>query len=201
MSEFDSRACDWDNNPIHWERSEAIAQNLLKMIPVNPTMKALEYGAGTGILSFLLSDYFSEITMMDISKEMVRVMNDKVEASKLKSLKPILFNLEQSDFHMNKFDCIFTQMVLHHVSDIETLLDRFNKILNPGGFIAISDLYPEDGTFHSPEVKVHAGIDPDKLTETLKNKGFKDIEYKTCFEIKRDSGKKFPIFILVGQKE
>jgi ubiquinone/menaquinone biosynthesis C-methylase UbiE len=49
-------------------------------------MKALEYGAGTGILSFLLSESFSEITLMDNSQEMVNVMHEKVISGKLKSL-------------------------------------------------------------------------------------------------------------------
>lgn len=200
MSEFDSKAREWDNNPVHWARSEAIAESLLNMIPVNSTMQALEYGAGTGILSFLLSDYFSKILLMDISEEMVKVMHEKVAASRVNNLEPILFDLEKSEYSARKFDCIFTQMVMHHVADIDTVIKRLGSMINPGGYIAISDLYPEDGSFHGPEVKVHSGIDPDKLTETLKGVGFKDIEYKQCFEITRDSGKKYPIFLLVGKK-
>lgn len=49
MNQFNNRAQNWDNNPVYWERSEAIAKGLLDMIPVNKGMKALEYGAGTGL--------------------------------------------------------------------------------------------------------------------------------------------------------
>ena len=62
MSEFDARAREWDKNLIHIERSQAIAEELQKMIPIEHSMKALEYGAGTAILSFLLKDKFAEIT-------------------------------------------------------------------------------------------------------------------------------------------
>jgi len=73
-------------------------------------------------------------------------------------------------------------------------------MLNPGGYVAIADLYTEDGSFHGPDVKVHLGFDPEKLTEMMKLIGFTNIEYKSCFEVKRESGAKYPVFLLVGQK-
>src|SRR5665647_55624 len=54
MTDFNTAARSWDNNNIHALRSEAIAKNLLARISVQPEMKALEFGAGTGILSLSL---------------------------------------------------------------------------------------------------------------------------------------------------
>lgn len=204
MSEFDSRAREWDNNPIHWERSEAIAQNLLKMIPVNPDMKALEYGAGTGILSFLLANSFAEITLMDNSKEMVQVMHEKVLNTKLKHLKPLLFDLEHSDYHARKFDCVFSQMVLHHVLDTEQLLNKFYQILNPNGYLAIADLYPEDGSFHGEEFTGHKGFNVANLQTSLEKIGFKHVATQQCYAIKKtidNTLREFPIFLLVASKQ
>lgn len=201
MSEFDNKAREWDNNPVHWERSEAIARAFLKMVPVTPDMKALEYGAGTGILSFLLSEKFVGITLMDNSKEMVQVMHEKVVKANLKHFKPLFFNLEHSDYPAGNFDCVFSQMVLHHVTDTGRMLNKFYHILNSGGYLAIADLHPEDGSFHGPGAKVHHGFDPEKLTKDLSTIGFRNIVHETCFGIKRDSGKIFPVFLLVAQKE
>lgn len=91
-------------------------------------------------------------------------------------------------------------MVLHHVNDIEAIFNKFYSLLNPAGYIAIADLYTEDGSFHGPDVEVHRGFDPDKLAEILKLTGFKNTEYKTCFEIKREPDEKFPVFLLVAKK-
>lgn len=199
MSEFDARAREWDKDKMHLDRSIAIAAELEKMIPLNPTMKALEYGAGTGFLSFLLKDKFSEITLMDSSREMVKVCVEKTEYFKTNHILPIWFDLEHKDFDGN-FDIIYNQMVLHHVNDYEAIIYTFHSMLNPGGYLAIADLYPEDGSFHGPEVKVHWGFDPEKLTEILAIAGFKNIEYHTCFEVKRELGAKYPVFLLVAQK-
>jgi len=199
MSSFDERARDWDKDQIHFDRSVAIATELEKMIPLHHSMKALEYGAGTGILSFLLTERFSEITLMDNSQEMINVCIGKTNHYKTSNIVPILFDLEHQDFE-GTFDIIYNQMVLHHVNDVEGVLRKFYALLNPGGFLATADLYSEDGSFHGLDVDVHWGFDPEKLGEILKGIGFKNPRYKNCFEIKRDLGKNFPVFLLVAEK-
>lgn len=203
MNEFDSRARDWDSNPIHWERSEAIAKSILNQIPVKPGMKALEYGAGTGILSFLLAENFAEITLMDNSREMVQVMHEKVANTQLTHLKPLVYNLEQSDYDVQKFDCIFTQMVLHHVAEPQLLLTKFYRMLNPGGHLAIADLYTEDGSFHGDDFNGHKGFDPSVLQMQLEKTGFTNVITQPCYTIRKtidDTVREFPIFLMIGSK-
>jgi len=199
MNSFDSRARDWDKDKMHMERSVAIASELKKMIPIKHSMKALEYGAGTGILSFLLKDKFSEITLMDNSQEMINVCNEKVEYHKATHIKPVWHDLEHNDYDA-KFDIIYNQMVLHHVNDVDIILDKFYFLLNTNGYLAIADLFTEDGSFHGPDVKVHWGFDPNSLKKTLKSIGFKNIVFQTCFEVKRESEKKYPVFLLIAKK-
>ena len=199
MNEFDNRAREWDKDKMHMDRSVAIAAELQKMISLNHSKKALEYGAGTGILSFLLKDRFSEITLMDNSQEMIKVCIEKTEYHKTKHIIPLWFDLEHQAFE-GKFDVIYNQMVLHHVDDYEAIIHTFYSLLNPEGYLAIADLYTEDGSFHGPDAKVHLGFDPEKLTEIIKDAGFKNIEYKTCFVIKSESGKTYPVFLLVANK-
>lgn len=199
MSEFDARAREWDNDKMHIDRSVAIAAELEKRIPLSIHMKALEYGAGTGILSFLLKERFSEITLMDNSKEMISVCAEKVAYFHSGHIKPLWFDLEHHDYD-GKFDIIYNQMVLHHVNTIEIILEKFYSLLNPGGYLAIADLYAEDGSFHGPDAHVHPGFDPDILGETLKQKGFNHTDYKTSFVIKRPTGLEYPVFLMVAQK-
>jgi len=199
MSSFDSRAREWDKDKMHMERSVAIATELEKMIPLRHSMKALEYGAGTGILSFMLKDRFSEITLMDNSQEMINICIEKTNYLETSHIVPLWFDLEHENYE-GKFDLIYNQMVLHHVNDFEAIIKTFYSLLNTEGYLAIADLYTEDGSFHGIDVKVHLGFDPEMLAEILKKAGFKDIEYKTCFEVKRESGKIFPVFLLVAQK-
>jgi 2-polyprenyl-3-methyl-5-hydroxy-6-metoxy-1,4-benzoquinol methylase len=159
MNEFDIKAAGWDQNPMHWARSESITNLIKELIPLKMQMTALEYGAGTGIASFMLKDYLHEITLMDSSSEMVRAINEKIRATKVKNLKPLNFDLEHEDYMGGKFDLIFTQMVLHHVINVENIIKKFNNLLNAGGYLAIADLYTENGSFHGEGFTGHKGFD------------------------------------------
>jgi ubiquinone/menaquinone biosynthesis C-methylase UbiE len=202
MTHFDEHARDWDKNEMHLKRSISIATSLEKMLPLRHSMRALEYGAGTGLLSFLLKDKLSDITLMDNSKEMIMVCEDKADYYKTRHIHPIWFDLEHSDYNSKGigFDLIYSQMVFHHVKNIESILIRFYTLLNPGGYLAIADLYTEDGSFHGTDIVVHNGFDPAELIDFLGKKGFKNGKYETCFEIEREPGRKYPVFLLVTNK-
>ena len=203
MSNFDSKASTWDENPMHLDRSKAVALKMQELIPLNQQMKALEYGAGTGILSFLLGGDLAHITMMDNSVEMVKVMERKVKERDTSNLLPVCLNLET--IHTNaRYNLIFNQMVLHHIVDVQAIFEKFHGMLLPDGFLAIADLYPEDGSFHGDGFDGHLGFDPEKLKEMLLNIGFRKVNNEQCYQVERSnadgSHKSYPIFMLVASK-
>lgn len=196
---FDEHARLWDAEKIHHERAAAIAGALEKMISLNPSWKAMEYGAGTGILSFLLKDKLSEIVLMDNSREMIAICREKAAHHHAKNIHPLFYDLEHSDYS-GKFDLIFNQMVLHHVKNVSLIFDKFHELLNPGGYLAVADLYTEDGSFHGEDKDVHRGFDPEELSDLLKEKGFEKTEFRTVFEIERESNR-YPLFLLTAKKK
>jgi len=203
MSEFDAKARDWDKNKLYFERSEAVAKALRQMVPLRAGMKAMEYGSGTALLSFALKDQFAEITLMDNSKEMTLVTEEKIAEQQVTNMKSLFFDLEHQDFD-GKFDVIYSQMVMHHVSDIDAMFAKFHSLLNPGGFIAIADLYTEDGSFHGDGFAGHLGFDPEELKHQFEENGFGECKHRHCYMIKRtdDNGivKEFPIFLLTAER-
>ena len=203
MTDFNTAARSWDNNSIHAQRSLAIAKNMLERIEVLPEMKALEFGAGTGILSFMLADRFSSITMMDSASEMVAVMQEKVEVSPTKNLKPVLFDLTKQSYETEAFDCVFSQMALHHVEDTQGILNRFFELLQKGGCLAVADLFSEDGSFHGAGFDGHNGFDAIALEAKMKKAGFLNVQTETCFTIRKmtaEGSKDFPIFLMIARK-
>lgn len=204
MNEFDIKASGWDENPIHHARSEAIAKEMLRLLPIKKEMSAMEFGAGTGILSFMLKDFLNDIILLDSSTEMVNVTNKKINATGVKNLKTIVFDLEHETYSGKPLDLIFTQMVLHHVNDIKKLFDNFYKMLSPNGFIAIADLYTEDGSFHDEAFSGHKGFNIEELTLTLNKCNFQVSVVEQCFVIKRKISEKltkeYPVFLLIANR-
>ena len=205
MNEFDIKAAEWDQNPIIWERAKAIANEIKRLIPLKKQMTALEFGAGTGVTSFVLKDSLKEITLMDNSSELVKVMNNKIKTSKVKNLKTLNFNLEKAELKDAKFDFIFNQMVLHHISDIDDIITKFYSLLNPGGFLAIADLYTEDGSFHGDGFTGHKGFDIEILSNKIRNQGFTNVSHRKCFVINKKISdtetKEFDVFLLIAKRD
>lgn len=204
MNHFNDLANSWDLNPLHRERSEAIAFKIKQKINLDPGMKALEYGSGTGILGFLLKDSLKEITLMDNSPEMVRVMEKKIKDGKALNLKPLCYNLEDSVYQSELFDLIFSQMVLHHIENVPKLLSAFYQMLFDGGKLAIADLYLEDGSFHGDTFNGHKGFDDEELGDILEMIGFKNVQHELCYIIHKITDenvlKEFPVFIITAEK-
>ena len=204
MSDFDEKARQWDRNPMHLERTRAVAREMLDRIPFDHSMKVLEFGAGTGLLSLFLKEHFAEITLMDTSAEMLKVAESKLTVGDHGKIRTLFFDLEKQEYTGGKFDIIFTQMVLHHIKDVEDILRKFSGMLRPGGYIAIADLYPEDGSFHDPGIEVHHGFDPEKLVRQVEACGFGNPVLRKCFVIKKEttagSFSEYPVFLLTAKK-
>jgi 2-polyprenyl-3-methyl-5-hydroxy-6-metoxy-1,4-benzoquinol methylase len=205
MNEFDIKAAEWDKNQMHWDRSAAIASEIKKIIPLNPEFTAMEYGAGTGILGMLLKEELKEILLIDNSSEMIKQSEERIRSTGSKNMRTKIFDLEHEDLPGEKFDLIITQMVLHHVSDIQSIFRRFSGLLNKGGYLAIADLYEEDGSFHGDGFNGHKGFNPEKLGKSLYELGFNDISERKCFVINRKISetetKQFDVFLLTARKK
>lgn len=203
MSEFDLKANDWDKNMVNLERAREIANQLLLTIPFKPGMKVMEFGAGTALLSFMLEDLFTSVTLIDNSQEMIRICNEKIAQTKLNHIKAIKIDLETEHFE-ERFDVIYTQMAFHHLSDIGKMVQKLHQLLNDGGILAIADLYPEDGSFHGEGFTGHLGFDPEWLSTLVSQSGFENIIFKECYIQKKFDAdgkqKEYPIFLMFANK-
>jgi tRNA (cmo5U34)-methyltransferase len=203
MSEFDTKASDWDKNNVHLERSQAIANHLREILNFTPGMKAMEFGAGTALLSFILLDQFSSITLIDNSREMIRVCNEKIAANNSSHIKALKIDLETEDIE-DRFDFIYSQMAFHHISDVDKMIQKFYRLLDEKGMLAIADLFPEDGSFHGEGFTGHKGFDPEWLVGLMLKCGFINVSYKTCFiqkNIEADgTQKEYPVFLIIAKK-
>lgn len=202
---FDSKAKNWDNSLDKIERAKVFAKEITDFIQPKKSATALEFGCGTGLLSFELKDAFNSITLVDNSVGMIDVLKEKIEKHKIKNFNPLTINLLEDKFNLKSVDVIYTLMTLHHINDLDAIFKIFNTLLNTNGYLCIADLVKEDGSFHPKEMNFdgHTGFDKDKLSSILLKNGFKIKYYTICYEVekvRKNQLKKYPLFLLIAKK-
>lgn len=201
---FDKAAATWDENPHRMKLTEAIVNAIKTKVSLDKKMRVLEYGCGTGNISFALAGDVCEIVAADTSSGMIETLKGKLAANPDVKITPVLLLGENGLAEFGNFDLICTGMVMHHVEDIDSTLRLFASLLNPGGVVAIADLYAEDGSFHADMKVPHNGFDPDDLTGKMQAAGFENIRLDGAYIMPRPqedgSIRNYPIFLARGEK-
>jgi len=204
MTNFDEEAKTWDENPLRVARANAVAAAMQSRLPLRPSMRAMEYGSGTGLLSFALRSSLGHITLADSSPGMLAVLAEKIAASGANhSMRPLRLDLAIHPAPEERFQLIYTLMALHHISDIDKILRDFCTLLDPGGWLCIADLDQEDGSYHGPDFAGHAGFDRATLAAKARQAGLGNISFSTVFympKVVAERKKDFPLFLMSAQK-
>lgn len=204
MTNFDERARDWDSDPKKVERARVVAEAIRKAVPLTSESKALEYGCGTGLLSFALQAELGSITLADTSPGMLEVLDEKINSAGVANMQPVRLDLITDPLPVERYDLIYSLMTLHHIQDTEGLLGKFHALLAPKGFLVVADLDKEDGSFHTDgTMDVHLGFQREELKKLVENAGFDRVSFSTVYEIRKkiaDEEKAFPVFLMKAQK-
>lgn len=198
MSRFDAAAADWDKGDLRQRIAYETAETIFETIPLRADMDLLDFGAGTGLLTYRLAPSVHSVTAVDTSPKMLEVLQSK-------STPEHVIKTECRDImHMpldETFDGIISSMAMHHVEDTAAFLDALHAHLRSGGFIAIADLDQEDGSFHAHgnEGVFHFGFDREQLKALAEKSGFTDVRFGTALTIEKP-GRDYPIFLLSARK-
>jgi ubiquinone/menaquinone biosynthesis C-methylase UbiE len=202
---FDEEAQQWDQDPEKVKRANIFSQEIVEFIHPDGSMKAIDFGCGTGLLSFALRNNFGLIKLIDNSPGMIRVLEEKIKENKIKNFQPLCADPMVDTLNLKDFDIVYSSMTIHHIHDLVKIMNIFNSSLKMGGYLCIADLVTEDGTFHSEHQEFigHLGFNKEKFCLVLEENGFEIVYYKIVFEIEKDvdgKNKKYPLFLVIGKK-
>ncbi|MEA3464630.1 MAG: class I SAM-dependent methyltransferase [Thermodesulfobacteriota bacterium] len=202
--DFSAAALTWDEKPQRIHLAVAISSAIKQHITLRSDMHALEFGCGTGLVSFHLHDQLQQVTAMDNAAGMLDVLKQKAQAAGVTNVDTLHNSAAVPTLDPDSYDLIFSSMVLHHVCEIRPTLQTLVRALKPGGIIALADLDEEGGTFHDRSQGVeHHGIDRTWLHDELTRLGIHDVQETTAHTItkKRAHGDQhYSVFMLWGRK-
>lgn len=203
---FDQAAATWDLNEDRDRVHAKLAAALMTVAPEGCGLRALDFGCGTGAMSFVMSRRLDRVDAVDTSAGMIAKLSEKlIEKNAPTNIFPHRIELQKDSFPLGCFDLIYTVMALHHVKDIERIIGIFSRLLKPNGSLVLIDLAQEDGTFHADKTGIHHfGFEPQTIAGMLKQNDFSKTE--TSFpaarrRIKPDGSiTEYPIFLISATK-
>ncbi len=195
---FSEKSKSWDMNSKRVGNARSIAKAIQKNIELKSTMKLMDFGAGTGLLSYFVAPFVERIVMVDNSPSMLEKFKEK--ASEFECTTEVReIDLSRTTLD-EKFNGIISSMTIHHVKEQKALFTKFYNMLEEGGFIAIADLDSEDGSFHSDNTGVfHFGFERDLLQQIAKEVGFKEINFELASTINKPHSS-FTVFLMTAKR-
>lgn len=202
---FDEQAALWDLNPVRAELARRFAQAVRAHLPAQPGMAALELGCGTGLVSLHLHDALGHIDLVDTSRGMLDVLDEKIRRAGITTMTTHHGDLAALAMPAKSYALIYSSMTLHHVPDIPPLLAECRRLLQPGGMLCVADLEPEDGSFHGEGEEVHHGFEVDALKGMLAFAGLEPAAEQRLHVVQKPGSdgilRDYPVFFLTARKK
>jgi 2-polyprenyl-3-methyl-5-hydroxy-6-metoxy-1,4-benzoquinol methylase len=198
---FDILAKEWDSKPARVEGAMTFVDKICEIVDQDiKEFSLLDYGSGSGLVSFGFANKVNSISGFDNSKGMVEVYNEKAKNIGLDNISAKVHDANLDKFPIEEFELITTNMTMHHIKDVKKFVKNLTLSLKDEGYLFIADLVTEDGTFHSDNNGVeHFGFDIQEVESIFCEAGLKDVNVEVFHTIDKPQ-KSYDIFIASGIK-
>ena len=125
---------------LFWKRIEVAFEYANK----NKYISVLDFGCGSGVLSYLFAENGYEVTACDLEFDPLMRVKEKISFSQ--KINFVEGDILKMNFQNNSFDLIVALDVLEHVENLEDNITLFKRILKPNGSILVSG--PTENIFY-----------------------------------------------------
>ncbi len=203
---FDARAKAWDT-PERAERAGKLAGEMARRLPAEAFSRVLEFGCGTGLLSFSLLKRIGTAVLVDSSEGMIDIVRKKIADARAEGrVTALCRDIASGVATGDRFSCAYSSMSLHHIREISPVAKAIGALLAPGGYLSVIDLCPDNGLFHrhEPGFDGHDGFEPTALAEVFGAEGFDYLSSDIVFSGEREhDGTRhgYALFMLIMRKK
>lgn len=120
---------------------------LVKLLKLKPEMVVADVGAGSGVITILMAREVGEkgkVMAIDIQKEMLVLLGDKLSRIGLKNVELVLGTEKSPKLEPNSIDLALMVDVYHEFKFPFEMMEELSKSLKPGGRIAFVEYRRED---------------------------------------------------------
>lgn len=176
---------DWDLRVDAWEEVAAMdaflamRDRIREEAAPRPGDRALDLGAGTGLITLALAPHVESVTALDLS----RVMLDRLEAHAasegVTNVDLVASDMRSLPFEDETFDLVVSNYAFHHLDDAakEIAVSEARRVLAPNGRLVVCDmmfslsLTPRDCRLLTSKAWAIASRGPAGLVRIVRNAG------------------------------
>jgi ubiquinone/menaquinone biosynthesis C-methylase UbiE len=159
---------------------------------------ALDYGCGTGLIGFGLTDLFRTMLFVDASAQMIEQVNRKINSEHIECASTLCCDFLEEVPRTLQVDYVIMSQVLLHIQNSRMILTILYDILKYDGHLMIVDFDKNEAIASD---RVHNGFYQEALIDLLKEIGFEAASAHTFYHGKEIFMKKdASLFILNATK-
>lgn len=156
LDEWDAAAAAFDDEPDHGLRDPDVkaAWTVLLTEHLLPApADILDVGCGTGSLSLVMRELGHHVTGIDQSTQMISLAQAKLDAAGFPTPFHVM-DAAHPAFPQESFDVVLSRHVLWIFGDLEGILDRWLRLLRPGGrLLLIEGFWHTGGGLHARDLR------------------------------------------------
>jgi ArsR family transcriptional regulator len=197
----DSLAEQWNVVGQDFALGTVRAEVLAQAWPNGPAVADL--GCGTGFLASWLAERGASVVAVDHSQRMLRQAKQRCKRARVTFRQGELEALPLPD---GGIDAAFSNLVWHHVADLEAAAREVLRVLRPGGCVVISDLLPHEAEWMRERMgDLRLGLKPEQVIAVLARAGFRELRREALadrYRVEAPDGAmtEFPMFVVRGYK-
>jgi ubiquinone/menaquinone biosynthesis C-methylase UbiE len=195
---FHAKAAQWDSPDKIAMTKKFLSEMLFHVNPLS-SWKALEIGAGTGLVGLNVEPLVAKVVMVDTSESMLELLKQKLHGNS----RVEIVHGEVFDYKHQDIDFVFSAMAFHHLTDVEKTIQHLATITKPGAWVVVGDLVTEDGSFHNFEPMPYCGFDTEVLSKQFVKAGFdvKQVKiYNVITRITEEKTSNYDQFMLIAKR-
>lgn len=178
---WDDYAVEWENEPSALLYADKAFESLQQVVDIQ-SIRVLDFGCGTGLLSQKLSPLVKDIVALDSSEAMI----EQLDSKQLKNVEPVVDTLSRGLVAMHpafrhQFDLVVASSVCSFLPNYSDVADIVYSLLNKGNYFVHWDWFSEDDQ--------EGTMNPRHVLQVLSSVGFDEVEVTTPFSIDTPRGK------------
>ena len=160
-----------------------------------------DLGCGAGFLTTYLAERTARVIAVDHSTKMVEAARRGVEDDRVEFRQG---EMEQLPLSTGEVDAAFSNLVWHHLADVDRAAEEVARVVKPGGTAVITDLLPHQEEWMRSEMGDHRlGIRPEVVRAALARAGFSSLKTNLIqdhYVVEAPDGRevRLPLFVVRG---